>query len=108
MTHTSAAREAVISSKTATVEKLRVAANDNSAIAKIPAKTSVKKQVREYEANVRYEHEDRLIEAMSVEQRVRYRKTGIVPGEFQGLADEIEADISEEVNLFLEELRNAA
>ena len=89
------------------VTRLQVAANDNQPRHQ-SRKTSIKKQVREYEDNLRYEHEDRLIAVMDGQERMEYRRNGFVPDHLQCLADEIDSDIEAEVNLLWEELRNAA
>lgn len=89
------------------VTRLHVAANDNQAQPQ-NNKLSIKKQVREYEANLRYEHEDRLIAVMEGQERIEYRRNGLVPDHLQNLADEIESDIEAEVNMFWQELRDAS
>lgn len=47
--------------------------------------------------DIRYELEGTLIEAMGVEDRVRYRKDGFVPPEFRYLSDQLEVEIAAEI-----------
>lgn len=105
MSHTGAARAAIPES--ADVHTLRVAANDNSQaeqerLARIGAfaaehaarKRETKKRIREIES----ENYERLIDAMSSDERAKYNKNGWVPGHLTSLLCRIEDDISDEIH----------
>lgn len=105
MSHANAARAAMPES--AEVRTLRVAANDNAQaeqerLARIRAfaaehaarKRETKKRIREIES----ENYERLVEAMSSDERAKYDKNGWVPGHLTSLLRRIEDDISDEIH----------
>ncbi|MEV4606177.1 hypothetical protein MRBLMR1_001117 [Neorhizobium sp. LMR1-1-1.1] len=75
------------------------AANDNQ-----PVHSRRKSSLRtEKEADIRYELEGDLIEAMDTDQRVLYRKHGIVPDELRSIAARVEAEIAAAIDEMVEE-----
>ena len=76
------------------------AANDNCRVTKWRAPPGYKEQVED----IRYELEQDLIEAMDVDQRLQYRRHGIVPHELAPIAARIEIKIAAAIDA----LRGAA
>jgi hypothetical protein len=76
------------------------AANDNIRITRWRAPSGYKERADD----IRYELEQDLIEAMDVDQRVKYRKHGIVPLELESIAARIEVEVAAAIDA----LRDAA
>lgn len=69
-------------------------------MARASAHTAANDNRKTFAKDIRYELEGTLIEAMDVEERVRYRKDGTVPPEFRYLADRIESEIAAEIESY--------
>lgn len=76
----------------------RYAANDN--VSGAPRRKSAR--YKEIEAEIRYELEGDLIEAMDSGERARYRKSRAVPFELKQLSQKIEAAINQAVQSAME------